>query len=95
MARKKENKSAKIRALLDKGMLQRDIAKKLKVSAQLVYIVARNHGALSDRQNMLAKRLGINPKKYKFKQEEPVKRMDDRAVLDKLWSILNEYRKAA
>ena len=38
MVRKKENKSAKIRALLDKGMLQRDIARKLKVSAQLVYI---------------------------------------------------------
>ena len=92
MARKKENKSAKIRALLDKGMLQRDIAKKLKVSAQLVYIVARNHGALSDRQNMLAKRLGINPKKYAVKQ---VKRVDDRAILDKLWSILSEYRKAA
>lgn len=92
MARKNENKSAKIRELLDKGMLQRDIVKKLGVSQQLVYIVARNHGVLTDRQNRLANRLGINPKKYAVKQ---VKRVDDRAILDKLWSILSEYRKAA
>lgn len=92
MARKKENKSAKIRALLDKGVTQKDIVKKLGVSQQLVYIVARNHGALTDRQNRLANRLGINPKKHAVKQ---VKRVDDRAILDKVWSILNEYRKAA
>jgi len=73
MAKKKENKSAKIRALLDKGVLQKDIVKKLGVSAQLVYIVARNHGALAT----------------------TVKRIDDRAVLDKIWSILNEHRRAA
>jgi len=84
MSRKKQNKSAKIRALLDKGFLQKDIAKKLKVSAQLVYIVARNHGALTDTQSSLARKLGINAKKY------TVKRRDDRAVLDQLWSILNK-----
>lgn len=92
MARKKENKSAKIRALLDKGMTQKDIVKKLGVSQQLVYIVARNHGALTDRQTRLANRLGIDPKKHAVKR---VKRVDDRAILDKVWSILNEYRKAA
>ena len=92
MARKKQSKSEKIRALLDKGMTQKDIVKKLGVSQQLVYIVARNHGALTDRQNRLANRLGINPKKHAVKQ---VKRVDDRAILDKVWSILNEYRKAA
>lgn len=92
MARKKENKSAKIRALLDKGMTQKDIVKKLGVSQQLVYIVARNHGALTDRQTRLANRLGIDPNKYAVKR---VKRVDDRAILDKVWSILNEYRKAA
>lgn len=92
MARKKENKSAKIRALLDKGMSQKDIVKKLGVSQQLVYIVARNHGALTDTQSRIAKRLGLSAKKPAVKR---VKRVDDRAVLDKLWSILNEYRKAA
>lgn len=89
MTKKKENKSAKIRALLDKGVLQKDIVKKLGVSAQLVYIVARNHGALTDTQSSLARKLGINAKKHM------VKRRDDRAVLDQLWSILNEHRKAA
>lgn len=78
MARKKENKSAKIRALLDKGMLQRDIVKKLGVSQQLVYIVARNYGLQAE-----------------GKLGRTVKRVDDRAILDKLWSILSEYRKAA
>ena len=78
MARKKENKSAKIRALLDKGMLQRDIVKKLGVSQQLVYIVARNYGLQAE-----------------GKRGRTVKRVDDRAILDKLWSILSEYRKTA
>jgi len=78
MARKKENKSAKIRALLDKGMSQRDIVNKLGVSQQLVYIVARNQGLQAE-----------------GKRGRPVKRVDDRAILDKLWSILSEYRKAA
>lgn len=43
---RKGSKSAKIRALLDKGVEQKDIVKKLKVSSQLVYIVARNYGKL-------------------------------------------------
>lgn len=85
MSRKKQNKSAKIRALLDKGFLQKDIAKKLKVSAQLVYIVARNHGALTDRQ----------AKKLRLSKKTTVKRDDARKVLDQLWSILNKHRKAA
>ena len=89
MSRKKQNKSEKIRALLDKGFLQKDIVKKLGVSAQLVYIVARNHGALTDTQSSLARKLGINAKKY------TIKRRDDRAVLDQLWSILNKHRNAA
>lgn len=40
----KQSKSAKIRALLDKGLQQKDIVKKLKTSYQLVHIVARNYG---------------------------------------------------
>ena len=92
MSRKKENKSAKIRALLDMGMTRKSIVKKLGVSSQLVYIVARNHGALTDRQIILANKIGIKPKKHTVKQ---VKSVDERAVLDKLWSILSEYRRAA
>ena len=92
MARKKENKSAKIRALLDKGMLQRDIVKKLGVSQQLVYIVARNHGALTDTQSSIAKKLGINTKKTTVKRE---KRPSDRAILEQLWAVLNKHVKAA
>ena len=45
MARK-GSKSAKIRALIDKGLDQKDIVKKLNVSPQLVYIVSRNYGKL-------------------------------------------------
>lgn len=92
MARKKENKSAKIRELLDKGMLQRDIVKKLGVSQQLVYIVARNHGVLSDRQIRLANRLGISVKKATVKRE---KRPSDRAILEQLWAVLDKHVKAA
>ena len=92
MARKKENKSAKIRALLDKGVLQRDIVKKLGVSQQLVYIVARNHGALTDTQSSIAKKLGINTKKTTVKRD---KRLSDRAILEQLWAVLNKHVKAA
>lgn len=92
MARKKENKSAKIRELLDKGMLQRDIVKKLGVSQQLVYIVARNHGALTDTQSSIAKKLGINTKKTTVKRD---KRLSDRAILEQLWAVLNKHVKAA
>jgi transcriptional regulator with XRE-family HTH domain len=91
MARK-ENKSAKIRALLDKGMLQKDIAKKLGVSPQLVYIVARNHGAMTDRQTRLAKRLGISTKSPSSKRES---KLNDRAVLEQLWAVLSKHIKAA
>ncbi len=40
---KKVNKSAQIRALIDKGVPNNEIVKKLKVSQQLVYIVSRAH----------------------------------------------------
>jgi len=92
MARKKENKSAKIRALLDKGMSQKDIVKKLGASQQLVYIVARNHGVLSDRQVRLANRLGLSAKKTSVKRD---KRLSDRAILEQLWAVLNKHVKAA
>lgn len=78
MPRKKESKSAKIRKLLAQGLSQADIVRKLAVSPQLVYIVARNQGLQAE-----------------GKRGRPVKRVDDRAILDKLWSILSEYRKAA
>lgn len=38
---KKESKSQKIRDLIDKGLSNAQIVKKLKVSQQLVYIVSR------------------------------------------------------
>lgn len=44
---KRVNKSSLIRKMLDKGMTQSDIVRKLKVSPQLVYIVARNYGKLT------------------------------------------------
>jgi DNA invertase Pin-like site-specific DNA recombinase len=44
---KRVNKSSLIRKMLDKGMAQSDIVRKLKVSPQLVYIVARNYGKLT------------------------------------------------
>jgi DNA invertase Pin-like site-specific DNA recombinase len=78
MARKKENKSAKIRKLLAKGMLQSEIVRKVGASPQLVYLVARNLGLQAE-----------------GKRGRKVKQVDDRAILDKVWSILNEYRKAA
>lgn len=94
MARKKENKSAKIRALLDKGVSQKDIVKKLKVSAQLVYVVAKNHGALTDTQSSIAKKLGISVKKTSVKQKMPAGN-EERIVLAKLWVILSEYYRTA
>lgn len=94
MARKKQSKSEKIRALLDKGMTQKDIVKKLGVSQQLVYIVARNHGALTDTQSRIAKKLGLSVKKPAVKRGRPSGK-NERVVLARLWSILNEYRKAA
>ena len=40
---KKVNKSQKIRELLDQGLSNAEIVKRLKVSQQLVYIVSRTH----------------------------------------------------
>jgi transcriptional regulator with XRE-family HTH domain len=91
MARKKENKSAKIRALLDKGLLQRDIVKKLGVSQQLVYIVARNHGALNDTQSSIAKKLGISGKKYASKRAGGTSK--DQKFISKLLALVDAYRK--
>lgn len=92
MARKKENKSAKIRALLDKGLLQRDIVKKLGVSQQLVYIVARNHGALNDTQSSIAKRLGISSKKYAASKRVSGTSKDQKFIA-KLLALVDAYRK--
>lgn len=94
MARKKENKSAKIRELLDKGVLQKDIVKKLKVSQQLVYIVARNHGVMSGKQSSLTKKAAVTVNKTAVKRGRPSGK-NERVVLAKLWSILNDYRNAA
>jgi hypothetical protein len=42
--KRKENKSAKIRDLLNKGVSPKDIVTKLGVSPQLVYVVKHNMG---------------------------------------------------
>ena len=47
MKRKVLTKSDKIRKFLDLGLSRTQICKKLNVSQQLVYIVARNHGLVS------------------------------------------------
>lgn len=93
MARKKENKSAKIRALLDKGLSQKDIVKKLGVSPQLVYIVARNHSALTDTQSSIAKKLGISTKKYTQKKAAKTKDVPfDFIVLSGIPYVLSDMK---
>lgn len=72
MAIRKKSKSAKIRALLDKGMRQKDISDRLKVSPQLVNTVARNYGKTNYDK--------VGNKEQKF--------------IDKLLSLVNEYRKS-
>lgn len=47
MKQKALTKSDKIRKFLDLGLSRPQICKKLNVSQQLVYIVARNHGMVS------------------------------------------------
>ena len=47
MKQKTLTKSDKIRNFLDRGLSRPQICKKLNVSQQLVYIVARNHGMVS------------------------------------------------
>ena len=47
MKQKALTKSDKIRKYLDLGLSRPQICKKLDVSQQLVYIVARNHGMVS------------------------------------------------
>lgn len=47
MKQKALTKSDKIRKFLDRGLSRPQICKKLNVSQQLVYIVARNHGLVS------------------------------------------------
>lgn len=42
---KKVSKSSMIRDLLDKGMSNKEIVKKLKVSPQLAYVVSKTYGA--------------------------------------------------
>ncbi len=47
MKQKTLTKSDKIRKFLDRGLSRPQICKKLNVSQQLVYIVARNYGMVS------------------------------------------------
>ena len=47
MKKKTLTKSDKIRKFLDRGLPRPQICKKLNVSQQLVYIVARNHGMVN------------------------------------------------
>jgi len=47
MKQKALTKSDRIRKYLDLGLSRPQICKKLNVSQQLVYIVARNHGLVS------------------------------------------------
>ena len=47
MKQKTLTKSDKIRKFLDRGLSRPQICKKLNVSQQLFYIVARNHGLVS------------------------------------------------
>jgi hypothetical protein len=47
MKQKALTKSDKIRKFLDRGLSRPQICKKLNVSQQLVYIVARNYGMVS------------------------------------------------
>ena len=53
--KKKPNKSAKIRALIDEGLDDHQIRRRLKVSSQLVYLVRRNYINGKSQNEMLKK----------------------------------------
>lgn len=53
--KKKTNKSAKIRALIDEGLDDHQIRRRLKVSSQLVYLVRRNYINGKSQNEMLKK----------------------------------------
>lgn len=53
--KKKTNKSAKIRALIDEGLDDNQIRRRLKVSSQLVYLVRRNYINGKSQNEMLKK----------------------------------------
>lgn len=53
--KKKTNKSAKIRALIDEGLDDNQIRRRLKVSSQLVYLVRRNYVNEKPKAEMLKK----------------------------------------
>lgn len=76
---KKQNKSEKVRKLLVKGLSVSEIAEKLGVSKQLIYVVAKNNS--------------LKPKSVK-RGRKPWK-TSEKKVLDKLWFILSKYREAA
>lgn len=53
--KKKVNKSAQIRALIDEGLDDHQIRRRLKVSSQLVYLVRRNHLNAKTKTEMIKK----------------------------------------
>ena len=91
MKQKTLTKSDKIRKFLDRGLSRPQICKKLNVSQQLVYIVARNHGALNDTQSSIAKKLGISGKKYASKRAGGTSK--DQKFISKLLALVDAYRK--
>jgi len=54
--------------------------------------IVRKLGASPQLVYLVARNAGLKPEN---KRGRPVKRADDRAVLDKIWFILNEHRRAA
>lgn len=78
---KKVNKSQKIRDLLDQGLSNAEIVKKLKVSQQLVYIVSRTYRG---------KNAVIKP----VKQSPKVKRSDVSDLIAALKTIIKALEKA-
>lgn len=53
--KQKTNKSAQIRALIDEGLNDHQIRRRLKVSSQLVYLVRRNYINGKSKNEMLKK----------------------------------------
>lgn len=78
MARKKQNKSEKIRKFLDLGMSRNWIVNRLKASPQLVYIVAKNHSLLGDK-----------PAPNKRNKVVP---MSDKEFIAKMTALVDQYR---
>lgn len=78
---KKVNKSQQIRDLIDKGVPNSEIVKKLKVSQQLVYIVSRAYQSKSTVRKPV-------------KQPPKVKRSDVSELIAALKTIIKALEKA-